>query len=68
MTQGFVMTLSQCSQRSYFMDPPLFHVIGYFTFCLSMWQTTSKTAFQMTGWENLNILYKIEDQIIFFQK
>lgn len=36
--------------------------------CLSMWWTTTNPSFQMTYWESLDLLHKIEDQIIYFQK
>ena len=50
-----------------FMGPSSFHVAGYSFFLPFNGTTTSKTTFQMAGWENPNLSYEIIDQIIFFK-
>ena len=53
---------------SFLTGPPSLHVMGCFSYFLSMWLTTSKTIFQMTVWQSLNLSHKIEHQLTFFTK
>ena len=50
----------------FLMGPPSFHWMGYYFyfFCFPMWWTTSKTTFEMTSWENLNLSHKLKIKYI----